>query len=236
MMKKVLFGLVIAFAFLFTACIDDDGYSLGKYWVGFGIYQNSDGSSEQIVLDDKDILVPIAATYPGWANDFENGDRVLVNYTILDEDLDTDGNVNFYYIKVNEVDNVLMKGIMDITEENADSIGNDPIIVNEYWMSDSLLNVKLKYWGHNEIHYLNLVKQPGDITADDQPIQLELRHNANEDDESIPYTAFVSFSLNSLRIEGLDSVRFEITSTDYDGRHITEDGVFNYSELELPMP
>lgn len=235
-MRKILFGLTIAVALIFTACNDDDGYSLGKYWVSFGIYQGGDGNTEQIVLDNEDILVPVAATYPNWADDFEHGDRVLINYTILDEDLNADGSVNFYYIKVNEVDNILMKGIMDITEENADSIGNDPIIVDEYWMSDSLLNVKLKYWGYNEIHYLNLVKQPGDITADDQPIQLELRHNANDDDESIPYTAFVSFSLNSLRIEGLDSVRFEITSTDYDGRRITEDGVFNYSELELPMP
>ncbi|WP_346864202.1 NigD-like C-terminal domain-containing protein [uncultured Draconibacterium sp.] len=81
-----------------------------------------------------------------------------------------------------------------------------------------------------------MVKLPGDLTADDQPIQLELRHNANEDSESIPYTAFVSFSLNSLRIAGLDSVSFQITSTDYDGEVYTEDGVFNYSDLELPMP
>ncbi|WP_346854352.1 NigD-like protein [uncultured Draconibacterium sp.] len=235
-MRKILFGLTMAVALIFTACNDDDGYSLGKYWVGFGIYQGGDGNTEQIVLDNEDILVPVAASYPGWASDFENGDRILVNYTILDEVLNTDGSVDFYYVKVNEVDNILMKGIMDITEENADSIGNDPIIVSEYWMSDSLLNVKLKYWGYNEIHYLNLVKQPGEITADDQPFQLELRHNANEDSESIPYTAFVSFSLNSLRIAGLDSVSFQITSTDYDGEVYTEDGVFNYSDLELPMP
>ncbi|WP_346864201.1 NigD-like N-terminal domain-containing protein [uncultured Draconibacterium sp.] len=148
-MRKILFVLTIAVVFVFTSCNDDDGYSLGKYWVSFGIYQGENGSTEQIVLDNKDILVPVAANFPGWASDFENGDRILVNYTILDEVLNTDGSVNSYYVKVNEVDNVLMKGIMDITEENADSIGNDPIIVSEYWMSDSLLNVKLKYWGYN---------------------------------------------------------------------------------------
>jgi hypothetical protein len=125
-----------------------------------------------------------------------------------------------------------MKGIMDITPENEDSIGNDPIIVSEYWITDSLLNFKLKYWGYSGMHYLNLVKQPGDITAADQPIQLELRHNANDDRESVPYTAFVSFSLNSLRIDGLDSVSFEFTSTDYDEQEYTEEGIYDYSELE----
>ncbi|HYQ58277.1 MAG TPA: NigD-like C-terminal domain-containing protein, partial [Draconibacterium sp.] len=100
----------------------------------------------------------------------------------------------------------------------------------------SLLNFKLKYWGYNKTHFLNLVKQPGEITADDQPIQLELRHNANNDPESIPYTAYVSFSLNSLRINELDSVRFEVVAPDYYGGTYQDSGVFNYSNLELPMP
>jgi hypothetical protein len=230
-MKKIVFGILVGFLVVFSACNDDDGYSLGDMWIGFGIYQN-DGSSDQIVMDNKDVLVSIASNDPNWSDDFENGDRVLLNFTILDEELNDDGTVEFYYVKVNDIDNVLMKGIMDITPENEDSIGNDPIIVSEYWITDSLLNFKLKYWGYSGMHYLNLVKQPGDITDADQPIQLELRHNANDDRESVPYTAFVSFSLNSLRIDGLDSVSFEFTSTDYDEQEYTEEGIYDYSELE----
>ena len=139
-------------------------------------------------------------------------------------------------MKVNDIEDILMKGIMDITAENADSIGNDPIIVEDYWMTDSLLSFKLKYWGLHKIHYLNLVKEPGEITAEDQPIQLELRHNANDDEASVLYTAFVSFSLNSLRVNELDSIQFQVTSTDYDGSSETIDGVFNYKDLEWPLP
>ena len=61
------------------------------------------------------------------------------------------------------------------------------------------------------MHFLNLVKEPGELSLDSQPIQLEIRHNANEDSESIPYIAFVSFSLNNLRIAELDSVQFEFS-------------------------
>jgi hypothetical protein len=234
-MKKIVFGILVGFLVLFSACNDDDGYSLGDMWIGFGIYLN-DGGKEQIVMDNNDVLVSVASNDPNWSDDFEDGDRVLLNFTILDEELNDDGTVELYYVKVNDIDNVLMKEIMDITSENEDSIGNDPIIVSEYWITDSLLNFKLKYWGYNGMHYLNLVKQPGDITAADQPIQLELRHNANDDSESVPYTAFVSFSLNSLRIDGLDSVSFEFTSTDYDEQEYTEEGIYNYSELEWLTP
>lgn len=235
-MKKITILFLMGILVFFTSCLDhDDGYSLGKYWIGFGIYQGDGDGIGNLVMDNDEVLVPVASSHPGWYEHFEDGDRIWVNYTILDEDL-TSSSVPRYYVRLNEVSDVLMKGIIDITEEIEDSIGNDPIIVQHAWISDSLLNFKLKYWGYNKTHFLNLVKQPGEITADDQPIQLELRHNANNDPESIPYTAYVSFSLNSLRINELDSVRFEVVAPDYYGGTYQDSGVFNYSNLELPMP
>ena len=228
-MKKIVFGILVGFLFVFAGCNDDDGYSLNDMWVGFGILQKSDGSSPAIVMDNKDLLIPVASNYPGWSEHLDDGERVLVNYTILDEELESDGTVKHYYVKVNDIDDILMKGVLDITPENEDSIGNDPIIVQDYWMTDSLLSFKLKYWGYSATHFLNLVKQPGELN---EPIELELRHNANDDDESIPYTAFVSFSLNGLRIEGQDSVQIVFTSTDYDGNEFTEEEIFKYGDLE----
>lgn len=235
-MKKIVLGILVGVLFVFAGCSDDDGYSLNDMWIGFGVLQKSDAASPsespKIIMDNKDVLAPIASNYPpGWLDKLDDGERLLVNYTILDEELDDAGEVTLYYVKVNQIDDVLMKGIMDITPEDEDSIGNDAIIVEDFWMTDSLLNFKLKYWGYNTIHFLNLVKQPGEILEENQPIELELRHNANEDDESIPFTAFVSFSLNGLRIEGSDSIEFMFTSTDYDGVEHTEEGIFNYADL-----
>jgi hypothetical protein len=240
-MKKLGLGIFVGLILLMTGCLDDDdGYSLDKMWVGFGVIQAPDSTSVEIIMDNGDVLVPVAwdryhdrdgNVYQDVQNHLENGDRVMVNYTILDDDANEQGEIGIYYVKVNSIKSILMKGVIDITPENADSIGNDPIIVQDYWMTDSLLTYKLKYWGNNQVHFLNLVKAPGEITADSQPIALELRHNANGDDESIPYTAFVSFSLNDLRIEGLESVEFVVTSTDYDGVEHTEEGDFDYSDL-----
>jgi len=184
-------------------------------------------------MDNKDVLVPIASSYPlGWATSLDNGDRVLINYTILDKKFDDDGNILYYYVRVNSFKKILMKGVMEITSENADSIGNDPIIVDDYWMTDSLLSFKLKYWGYNEIHFLNLVKKPSLLMSPGiQPYELELRHNANDDERSILYTAYVSFSLNSLRIDGQDSIKVVVKATDYHETEFSEEVVFNYANL-----
>jgi hypothetical protein len=95
-------------------------------------------------------------------------------------------------------------------------------------MANDLLNFQLKYYGRYETHYINLVKKPGELTAQDQPFLLELKHNNNDDLEDIPYTAFVSFKLDSLQVAGLDSVRFKVTSTDYDGELFEFEGVYKY--------
>ena len=105
-----------------------------------------------------------------------------------------------------------------------------PIIVQDFWITDSLLNFKLKYYGNCMIHFINLVKEPGELAAAGQPFELELRHNANEDAEDIPFTAFVSFKLNELELPEMDSVQFRVTSTDYDGELFEYNGVYNYGE------
>jgi hypothetical protein len=240
-MKKYLIIVFISLAVIMSGCLDDDGYSLGKIWVGFGMVEqlSSDPPEYKITMDNGDVLTPVASNYnyPWYYYDnnesvsrLQTGDRILINYTIIGDDAEGSGEATEYFIRVNSVKKVLLKGIMDITPENQDSIGNDPVIVRDCWMTDSLLNFELKYWGRYKIHYINLVKEPGELTEGSQPVELELRHNANDDVEDFQYNAFVSFSLNELKIAGLDSVQFRVTSTDYDGDLFEYEGVFRYDE------
>ncbi|QGY45481.1 hypothetical protein GM418_17935 [Maribellus comscasis] len=231
-MKRTVFAMLIASIFLVTGCLeDDDYYSLSDMWVGFGIFQETESNANgyKIVMDNDDLLIPVTSNFNVF-HYVEDGDRVLVNYTILDDNSGEGEEATEYYIKLNSVKKILMKGILDVTEENNDSIGNDPINVIDVWMTDSLLNFELKYWGSSKVHFINLVKQSGELTGDSQPVELELRHNNNGDDESIPYKAFVSFNLGELEISGLDSVQFRVTGTDYDNEEFDYDGVYHYGE------
>ncbi len=239
-MKKNVFIILLGLIFIVTGCLDDEeGYSLNDVWIGFGMIEqvNSDPVEYRIVMDNGEVLVPVASGYyrPWYymgTNDPESrlktGDRILLSYTVIGDNGNNDGNISEYYVKVNSVKKVLLKDILDVTEENQDSIGNDPLIVKNAWMSGDLLNFEIKYWGRYEVHYINMVKQPGELTAADQPIELELRHNANGDLEDIPFAAHVSFNLDDLQIQGLDSVQFRVTAVDYDGEIFEYEGTYNY--------
>lgn len=237
-MKKILLTVFIGIIFLLTGCWDEEeGYSLSKMWVGFGVLQEQEDNTARIVMDNHDILIPVASNHNhAWNMDRHdddakpvlNGDRLLVNYTIIGDDVDNNGNVIGYFVKLNSTKKILMKNILDITAENQDSIGNDPVIVKDCWQTDSLLNFKIRYWGRDEIHFINLVKEPDGLSASDQPIELELRHNKNNDAEDIPYAAYVSFKLRELEIAGLDSVKYVVRATDYEGDIFTYEGTHHY--------
>jgi hypothetical protein len=239
-MKKFAFLLLAGLLFTATGCFDDDeGYSLDKMWLGFGMIEqvNSDPLEYRITMDNGDVLLPVVAGYgrPWYymgTNDpnsrLKTGDRILINYTILGDHAGNNEDVSRYYIRVNSVKKILLKQVIDITAANEDSIGNDPLIVKKAWMTDGLLNFEIRYWGRYEVHYINLVKQPGELTPASQPVQLELRHNDNGDLLDIPYSAFVSFNLENIMIPGLDSVRFRVTAKNYEGDLFEYEGTYRY--------
>ena len=233
-MKRILFGVLAGFLLLFTGCLkDDDGYSLGNQWIGFGVVKKTDNL--WIEMDNGDLLKTVSYNNSAYYN-FETrdgldvGDRVFLNFTILDDSVNDSTDVTTYFVQINSLQEILLKQIMDITPEIEDSIGNDPIIIQDIWIANKMINFKLKYWGRYETHFINLVKEPGKLSAVDQPYQLELRHNSNDDQEVIPYTTYVSFHLDSLMVTGLDSVRFDVTCEDYEGEPFLFEGTYVYGE------
>lgn len=231
-MKRLLFGVLTGFLLILTGCLEDDGYSLGDQWIGFGVVENIDNL--RFRMDNGDILKPVTFNnyYFKTRDGLDVGDRVYLNFTILDDTENDTTDVVTYYVQINSLDEILLKQIINVTPENEDSIGNDPIIVRDVWIANNMINFQLKYWGRYETHFINLVKQPGELNAEDQPFQLELRHNKNDDDEDIPYSASVSFHLDSLIVSGLDSVRFDVTCEDYNGVPFLYEGSYVYGNAD----
>ena len=226
MTRFLKFSLVGLLAISLFSCDlnDDESYSLGKYWVGFGVI-STDGSAYSVKMDNGSELFPVDGYYHWNADD--DSTRVMVNYTILDDKVVNDEQKQ-YYVRVNSVQDILFKGILDITPEIEDSIGNDPIHVEDAWTTNNMLTFQLQYFGNGMVHYVNLVKDPGEITANDQPIQLELRHNDKDDLPNYHMSAFVTFDLSSLKIAGQDSVSFQVTGKDFEGETYSYDGVYRY--------
>jgi hypothetical protein len=214
------------FSFLTSCDLNDDGYSLSDAWVGFGIVEkDSDEGVNKIVMDDNEVLFPVSSNY--YWHQVKDNERVLVNFTILGNKK-TDNHDEHYYVKINSMRKILYKSVMDITPAIEDSIGNDPIKVKDRWIKRNLLNFELKYYGGNKTHYLNLVKQPGEITSADEPVILELRHNNNDDTGTIPMSAIVTFDLSSIKIPGKTSTKFKVIAKGFDGEDFEYSGEYKY--------
>lgn len=228
-MKTIrFFMLAVLVSTMFVSCnMDDDGYSLSNMWVGFGLTDKVDEESKSFIIrmDDGTVLYPVATQIPWF--DMEDDQRLLVNYTVVG-DKKVSGENKEYYVRINSLKEILYKGIFDITPATEDSIGNDPIHVKDAWLAGNLLTFELSYYGNSRVHYINLVKQPGAITAENEPIVLELRHNNRDDEPRVPMTALVTFKLDAIKIDGKNSVNFKVVGNDFNGEKYEDTGVFKY--------
>ncbi|MCU4162790.1 NigD1/NigD2 family lipoprotein [Carboxylicivirga caseinilyticus] len=232
-MKIFGFGfLVILLGLLTHSCNDSDGYSLNDIWVTIGNIEVED-DSYIIVTDGGTRLFPSATAMPDYG--FDDGDRLFINFTILGDGSEESG--IDHYIKLNSYRRILTKGLIELTEENADSIGNDPIwfgdTEEDVWISNNYLNVGFIYEGSPWVtHYINLVIDSNNPTNEDGIPVFEIRHNANDDPYSQPpLNAFVSFDLTELQYPEQTEITFIVKST---GRSESEnfEKQFTYTYLE----
>jgi len=226
MKNNFLSGLIISLSVLvFFSCGDKkDYYSLGDIWISLGMIEKQDSDSNFIIyLDNGDTLVPATNDAPYFY--LKNDQRVMVNYTILDE---VGKSTKKFWVKINDLYDVLFKDIIELNEANNDSIGNDPVNIDNIWISKNLLNIEFKYLGGDKIHYINLTHQADNITNLSQSVELELRHNANNDSLKYSLTGIVTFNLKNIEISNQDSVNFIVKSTDYKGDEHTFNGTYYY--------
>jgi hypothetical protein len=134
-----------------------------------------------------------------------NGNRIFVTYTQTDQALPTgiDGVIDIYYIE-----KIPVSLIIELTPENADSIGNDPLTVASWSQARDFLNLNVKVYGGEKVHYISLIRSPGAIPVD--TVDLEIRHNNHSDPGQTPLDGFFSFDLSSLQNDVADSVVLRI--------------------------
>lgn len=191
-MKKILVMLGIAAVLSFTSC-NDDGYSLDSFWVSMATIDNPSGTSNSymLVLDNGEKLWPAAPF--GYYNP-KNGQRVIANYTLL-----SNGNGTYDHdVKINSIFEVLTKPAIKLTTANADSIGNDKLMVKDIWVGSHFLNIEFRYPGSGyKTHMVNLVYSDLFESKGDT-LKLQFRQNGYGDNERYLYNGIVSFNLANL--------------------------------------
>ena len=206
------FLLVILVSLLFISCNDNEGYSLNDVWRSIATIENPDDESYFFfTLDNGKRMWTATTSNPQYRP--KDGQRIIADYTVLS---DGPGDGSYQHdVKLISAYKILTKGIFDITPETQDSIGHDPIKVEDIWIGNDYLNILFVYRGQNKAHFINLVSDV-EKQYDDEKIHLEFRHHANDDVPTYNLRGIVSFDLRSLQKDGVESLPLVIHVNDPD--------------------
>lgn len=230
-MRSQSIGIIIISLLTLTlvSCNNKDEFSLGKFRIDIATVKTSGVDSYYLTLDNGAKLW-VAASDVRWYKPI-NDQRVFINYTLLQG-----GNQDFdYMIKVNDIWNILTKGIIDLNTQNADSIGNDPLKVNKMIMGSDFLNVSFLFnydYDKRKPHAINLVRNT--TTADELQdndediIELEFRHNSyGSTINKWNAEGLVSFNLKELQRDDVDSVKIAVKAKERDENNNIIDKTYN---------
>lgn len=231
-MKKFMFCSLALLGVLltFTSCNDDDGYSVGTYYLDYATKESVNSDGKVVFIADNGDKLVIVSTFVHGIYTVEDGDRVYMSYTKLG-DIDT-GDVfeKAYSVRLNDYREVLTKSVVlegDATDEEK---MNDPIIgVDDAWFSDKFLNIQFftpYAWGSTTRHRISLIQGTEDAEG---YLNLYLRQDSEGDNpKDNTYSSFrhplltVSFDISSIVAVGATSTKIRLNWTEYDGSYAAE--------------
>lgn len=211
MKKRILLLLAAVISITLTSC-DNDDWSSDSYWVDMGTVQKVSPTSHEfyILLDNGDKVWPAITNFPYYNP--KDGQRIIASYTILSNRHDGYN----HDVKINDIYQVLTKPIVKLTTANADSIGNDPLVITDAWIASDHLNIEFEFLGDSKRHMVNLVESD-QFPSTPELAKLQFRQNGYGDSQRYRMRGIVSFSISSLQTAGAQSRKIELTTTGYDG-------------------
>lgn len=184
-----IIGLVCICATLLsiTSC-DKDERSLDKYWVSLAtVCQTNHSGSFGVQFDNGSYAVANETDFNA-----ENGKRVIINYSILSDSINEQ---LLRKIRINSINEVDIKKIETLNATNQDSIGNDPVDIDEIWVGGNYLNVSFTYYSDKVKHLFSMVKNSLLPSTADGKIHLEFRQNAFNERYITQNKGIISFDL-----------------------------------------
>jgi hypothetical protein len=177
-----------------------------------------------IIVGDDDVRYLINDPNSTLLSEIDEEDRLIVYFSFSNETKPV--GIDFV-IDVYDAVRVLYKPMVILTESNADTIGHDPLHVTDIWIAKNYLNMNFEYYGYSIRHFINLIRYPGDITGKDT-VEVEIRHNQNDDNSNYLMSGFVTFDISSLQGLPGDSVTLHIKAKEYDNHNYDEYKVYKF--------
>lgn len=218
-MKKVhfyfyLLAILVAASPVLHSCNDDNEHSLGEVVRRMATIRVISGNTYYLEIDNGQTLWPSATRIP-WYKPVD-GQRTIVVYTPL-------GHLENYdeAICVNGLFNVLTKQVEELTTEDEDEYGDDPVMIEHMWIGANFLNIQFVFYipSHTP-HRVSLVLNTttGKPLVDEEGyINLEYRYNNFNNVTSYLKRSYVSYNLGeygplSETLDGVKGLKVRINS------------------------
>lgn len=192
MKNKLSLLVAIVLIPLLLAC-EKESVRIDNYLVEYATV-NVAGSTVTFKLDDGKILMPETTADK---LDVEDGVRVILNYTPLDED---------GFIKVNRIQRIFMDVIKE--EGFPDELKTSPIKIVTIWVSGQYLNMSFEVDYHSKPHVTGLYR---DMEAAEPTLYFS--YSREDDPPGAPTLTYLSFDLSSLKRD----IPFTVYVNTYDG-------------------
>ncbi len=194
-MKQLLIILIFA-VFLFSSCREEDVVTLTES--GNVVDYSGVGSCGIVIeLDNGGQIQPLY--YPEGFT-FSQGQRVLVEYTELDNVIPTCG--CGIASDVSYIEELSCAAYADLYDNNYDSLACDPVYIHEVFVDGNCLQIKLSYGGGCQEHSIGLVRMHMWETGNASMPAFLIRHDANGDMCEAWFTKELRFDLSPLLGEG----------------------------------
>lgn len=190
----ILGMLLLALVPMLQSCDDDDGYSGDLGW-DWATVRTTGGGGYYLEGDRWGIIDPVTTSIP-WYRPVD-GERVVAFFNPLD-DMDEKKGI---MVKMEGIQDVLTKTVEDMTAENEEELGNDPIVIYEgdMWLGGEFLNIIFhQNIPRSEKHRISLVENKIETPqplVDDGYVHLELRYNTYDDQTNYWGWGRVSYNL-----------------------------------------
>lgn len=143
---------------------DDDGYSIGDFSWDWATVRTTGGGGYYLEGDHWGIIEPVATSIP-WFKPVD-GERVVSFFNPLADMADNKG----VQVKMEGIREILTKEVEEMTDENVEEFGDDPIVIyqGDMWLGGKFLNIIFhQNLPYSEKHRISLVQNK--TTGESEP-------------------------------------------------------------------
>lgn len=202
-MNKYVVFFIFLTSFLFSCEDKTVDYGLDEYYVEIVTFQ-----SNGLFLSDKGKNI---IAHNENRKNYTSGDRILINYTLLEINASGD-----YNVRINGSAKIPQAKITLTSEDNINKSSREPVLLESVWLGSHYLNMQFYINYKSVTHKIALLADPTGVNSD--TLRMYFVHDTVDDPPGYPSHSYLSFDLKDVlgdRVSVTRPITVQINTSNY---------------------